>query len=195
MDDEIKLPEHWIPIDLAGASIYFKWAAQKYAEDYATQAVEAYKAGLIAKWENYHANEAEGEAFAVGYFTRVEEEDSYKEQQQGEAVPCVSVDVLSKMAEGPEGLDKGQPGYHWRRGGNAALRRAADYATHPEPAQQPLTDEQERALCEAYCNTASDEYFKARPQLESDVNRRIFYAGHRKAWVEWEAAHNIGAKQ
>jgi hypothetical protein len=72
-------------------------------------------------------------------------------------------------------------------------RCGLDHIAAPQPAQ-PLTDEQERALCEAYCNTASDEYFKARPQLESDVNRRIFYAGHRKAWIEWEAAHNIGSK-
>lgn len=63
------------------------------------------------------------------------------------------------------------------------------------PQQKPLTDEQDRALCEAYCNAASDEYFKARPQLDSDVNRRIFYAGHRKAWIEWQAAHNIGEKK
>ena len=74
------------------------------------------------------------------------------------------------------------------------------------PAQEPvvitltekrvsLTDEQERALCEAYCNTASDEHFKARPQLDSQVNRRIFYAGHRKAWVEYAAAHTITDKK
>lgn len=45
-------------------------------------------------------------------------------------------------------------------------------------------DDQDRALCEAHCNTASDEYFSARPQIDSQVNRRIFYAGHRKAWIE-----------
>jgi len=50
-----------------------------------------------------------------------------------------------------------------------------------------LTDEQHRALCEADCNAASDEYFGARPQLDSDVNRRIFYAGHRKAWLHQQA--------
>ena len=64
-------------------------------------------------------------------------------------------------------------------------------AANPQPAQpEPveLTDEQDRALCEAYCNTHSDEYFKARPQLDSDVNRRIFYAGHRKAWITVAAA-------
>lgn len=56
---------------------------------------------------------------------------------------------------------------------------------------QPLSEEQDRALCEAYCNTASDEYFNARPHLDSAENRRIFYAGHRKAWIEWQAAHGI----
>lgn len=67
-------------------------------------------------------------------------------------------------------------------------------AQHQEPPQQerkPMTDEQDRALCEAFCNAASDGYFKARPQLDSDVNRRIFYAGHRKAWLEWQTAHGI----
>ena len=63
------------------------------------------------------------------------------------------------------------------------------------PQQKPLTDEQDRAICEAYSNAASDEYFKARPQLDSDVNRRIFYAGYRRAWIEWQAAHNIGEKK
>ena len=51
------------------------------------------------------------------------------------------------------------------------------FFTHPQPERAALTDEQDRALCEAHCNDASDEYFKARTQLESDVNRRVFYAG------------------
>jgi hypothetical protein len=55
-------------------------------------------------------------------------------------------------------------------------------STAPTQAQ-PLTDEQDRALCEAYCNDASDEYFKARPALDFPEMRRIFYAGHRKAWI------------
>ena len=69
-------------------------------------------------------------------------------------------------------------------------------AAAPQPAveRKPLTDEQDRALCEAYCNTASDEYFSARPQLDCAVNRRIFYAGHRKCWIE-KAAHGITATQ
>lgn len=45
-------------------------------------------------------------------------------------------------------------------------------------------DEKDRALCEAHCNSAADEYFNPRPQLDSQVNRRIFYAGHRKAWLQ-----------
>lgn len=66
------------------------------------------------------------------------------------------------------------------------------YTHHAQQAKpQPLSDEHDRALCEAYCNTASDEYFNARPQLDSAENRRIFYSGHRKAWIEWQAAHGI----
>lgn len=60
-----------------------------------------------------------------------------------------------------------------------------------QPERAPLSDEQDRALCEAYYDTASDEYFKVRPQLESDLNRRIFYAGHRYAWINYETAHGI----
>jgi hypothetical protein len=66
--------------------------------------------------------------------------------------------------------------------------------THPQQASEPMTDDQDRALCEAHFNEASEEYFKARPQLDSDVNRRIFYAGHRKAWIA-ERHHKIGEKQ
>lgn len=55
--------------------------------------------------------------------------------------------------------------------------------TEAAPQREPMTDEQERAIHEAHCNEASDEYFNARPQLDSAANRRIFYAGHRKAWI------------
>ena len=48
---------------------------------------------------------------------------------------------------------------------------------------QPPTDEQDRAMCEAHCNAASDEYFAARQALDFPQMRRIFYAGHRKAWI------------
>ena len=84
------------------------------------------------------------------------------------------------------------------RSDNSTMIAYAKACTEPlytRPAQQakpqPLSDEQDRALCEAHCDAASDEYFKARPQLDSDVNRRIFYAGHRKAWINWQAAHGI----
>ena len=66
-----------------------------------------------------------------------------------------------------------------------------DRITELEAQRKPLTDEQDRALCEAYCNDASDEYFKARPALDFPEMRRIFYAGHRKAWISYEAAHGI----
>ena len=74
-----------------------------------------------------------------------------------------------------------------------AAERGAEscFSVYTSPQAQPLSEEQDHALCEAYCNTASDEYFHARPQLDSSVNRRIFYAGHRKAWIEYEAAHSI----
>jgi hypothetical protein len=66
---------------------------------------------------------------------------------------------------------------------SAALRAA-------QPAEPvALTGEQDRALCEAHCNDATDEYFNARPQLDSTANRRIFYAGHRQGWI----AHGIAA--
>jgi hypothetical protein len=56
-----------------------------------------------------------------------------------------------------------------------------------------MTDEKDRALCESHCNSAADEYFNARPQLDSSVNRRIFYAGHRKAWIERGEAVRLNA--
>lgn len=55
-------------------------------------------------------------------------------------------------------------------------------------------DEKDRALCEAHCNSAADEYFNARPQLDSSANRRIFYAGHRKAWIERGEAVRLNAQ-
>jgi hypothetical protein len=56
----------------------------------------------------------------------------------------------------------------------------------PLPVQrQPLTDEQDRAICEGNCNAESDAFFKARPQFDNAANRRIFYAGHRRAWLSY----------
>ena len=63
---------------------------------------------------------------------------------------------------------------------------------------EPLTDDQDRALCESNFNAESDAFFGARPELDHPTLRRIFYAGHRRAWISKdaviEAAHNIGGK-
>ena len=48
-----------------------------------------------------------------------------------------------------------------------------------------MTDEQDRALCEANCNSESDAFFAARPEIDNDLARRIFYAGHRRAWISY----------
>jgi hypothetical protein len=71
----------------------------------------------------------------------------------------------------------------------------AEYQAQRHAAQVPgaLTDEQDRALCEAYCIAASGDYFGARPQLDSAVNRRIFCAGHRKAWID-KADHGVPSR-
>lgn len=59
-------------------------------------------------------------------------------QPAAEQEPVVPVSVLSGMVEPLEGVDSGQPGYHWRRGWNDALRRAMDYARPPPAAAQPV---------------------------------------------------------
>lgn len=68
-------------------------------------------------------------------------------------------------------------------------------ATPPEAQRKPLTHDEDNAICEANCNAEADAYFKARPQLDTTENRRIFYAGHRRAWLSYpclaEAAHGI----
>jgi len=58
----------------------------------------------------------------------------------------------------------------------------------PAPAV-PLTREQQIAIREAHCNTASDEYFGARPQVGDVPRRRIYEAGFKEGW---EIAHGIG---
>jgi hypothetical protein len=47
-----------------------------------------------------------------------------------------------------------------------------------QPVAQPEKRETWLAIREGHLNAASDSYFTARPQLDSAVNRRIFYAGH-----------------
>jgi hypothetical protein len=46
----------------------------------------------------------------------------------------------------------------------------------------PLTDEQQIAIREAHCNTASDEYFGARPQVDDATKRRTYEAGFKEGW-------------
>jgi hypothetical protein len=48
--------------------------------------------------------------------------------------------------------------------------------------REPLTREQQIAIREAQCNTASDEYFGARPHIDSREDRRIYEAGFKEGW-------------
>lgn len=50
------------------------------------------------------------------------------------------------------------------------------------PAVQPLNREQQIAIREAHCNTASDEYFGARPAFNDFVFRRFYEAGFKDGW-------------
>lgn len=65
--------------------------------------------------------------------------------------------------------------------------------------RQPFSYERDSALCEANCNAESDAFFAARPALDSDASRRIFYAGHRRAWINYpalfEATNNHTTRQ
>ena len=73
-----------------------------------------------------------------------------------------------------------------------AIRASATSAPEQKPImRQPFSYEQDSALCEANCNAESDAFFAARPALDSDANRRIFYAGHRRAWISYPAASAI----
>ena len=117
-----------------------------------------------------------------------------QEQEQAEPVAFVNAVHLQglqavQMGAHLQGLPLGLYGYVEIYTEESA-GRVPLYAAPPR--RKPLTDEQDRALCEAYFNDASDEYFKARPELDFPEMRRIFYAGHRKAWISYEAAHGIG---
>lgn len=48
--------------------------------------------------------------------------------------------------------------------------------------REPLSREQQIAIREAHCNTASDEYFGARPQIDDVTERRIYEAGFKEGW-------------
>lgn len=60
----------------------------------------------------------------------------------------------------------------------AALREAL---AAPAPAV-PLTREQQIAIREAHCNTASDEYFGARPSIDNMQYQRAYEAGFKEGW-------------
>ncbi len=62
-------------------------------------------------------------------------------QPQREPVAVISAEQLSGMFHKLDGLDKNQWGYDWKKGWNAALRRAMDY-TSPPAQRKPLTDEE-----------------------------------------------------
>lgn len=48
--------------------------------------------------------------------------------------------------------------------------------------REPQSREQQIAIREAHCNTASDEYFGARPQVDDATKRRIYEAGFKEGW-------------
>ena len=57
-----------------------------------------------------------------------------------------------------------------------------------QPAAAPqLTIEQDLALCEANCIAEADVFFASRPAIDFPGTRRIFYAGHRRAWLSYPA--------
>ena len=58
--------------------------------------------------------------------------------------------------------------------------------------REPLTREQQIAIREAHCNTASDEYFGARPQVDDATKRRIYEAGFKEGWESGIGGGNHG---
>jgi hypothetical protein len=82
--------------------------------------------------------------------------------------------VLERALDALEDSHYGAPRYRAEvRDAITALREAL-----AQPAAQPKKRETWLAIREGHLNAASDSYFTARPQLDSAVNRRIFYAGH-----------------
>lgn len=70
--------------------------------------------------------------------------------------------------------------------GRPDLQLAASALLAAPAAPQADNCEQYNAIREGHFNAASEEYFNARPQLDSNHNRRIFQAGHSKGY---DAAH------
>jgi hypothetical protein len=50
-------------------------------------------------------------------------------------------------------------------------------------------DEKNRALMEAHQIAAEDEYFAARPQIDSNDRRKVFEAGFQRAWEKVNSEH------
>jgi len=98
------------------------------------------------------------------------------------AQPDTALEYMTGYSDG-KAWAEGQPAKPVEQKIGCVQHDCAECIARRDAKSVELSDEQDRALCEAYCNDASDEYFKARPKLDSDVNRRIFYAGHRKAWL------------
>lgn len=64
----------------------------------------------------------------------------------------------------------------------------------PAPAvREPLNREQQIAIREAHCNTASDAYFGARPILNDRTKRNVYEAGFKEGWEHREFARAIEA--
>ena len=45
-----------------------------------------------------------------------------------------------------------------------------------------MSNERDMALMEANCIAGEDEYFAARPQIDSMDRRRVYEAGFKRAW-------------
>ena len=78
----------------------------------------------------------------------------------------------------------------WLR--NAFREGLARWGAQPAPAASPvpLTDEQQRAIFEAYESAASESYFEVRPHIDYRDRRRVFKAGYERGW---DAARKQGA--
>ena len=82
-----------------------------------------------------------------------------------------------------------------RWGAAPTTQSAPQRAAHQENDVDEKLYDPDCAACEAHCNSAADEYFNARPQLDSGANRRIFYAGHRKAWIGRSTAEKVESEK
>lgn len=105
----------------------------------------------------------------------------------GTPVAHVTVGQLSKMFEDLEGIDTGQPGYHWRKGWNAALRRAMDYAA---PADRIEADTDELTRLRTKVAELEATLGQAREALEQIHHARTGRT-ERMAWDAIQAIHKV----